>query len=66
MENVIKRELLDFLDLNEILFEDKVSSIVILHPKYGKCTYWFKKDKLHVHAENEWKDNGYYFIKNGK
>ncbi|KZE77511.1 hypothetical protein AV926_14150 [Myroides marinus] len=65
MKQIRYNETKDLLDQNEVMYiEKEYNSIAIQMPKLGECTYWSKKDKLHIHKQNKWINNGFYFIKN--
>ena len=60
---LIKNEIIDFLELNNILHWVNATNIEIMHPVHGKCTYYPKADKLQIHAKNKWIENAFYLIK---
>lgn len=62
-DKLIMNELVDFLEVNDILYIQEQHSVELLHPRLGKCTFWAKKNKLHIHNKNKWVDNGFYFVK---
>ena len=45
-------------------FVIKPYSILIHHPIKGKIEYYPKSDKLQIHKENTWLDNGLTELKN--
>ncbi len=64
MKQIRYNEVKDLLDQKEVMYiEGEYSSLQIQMPNLGECTYWAKKDKLHIHKQNKWIDNGFYFIK---
>jgi len=64
MKELRRNEYLDLLEANALIFEEKEHSIVADIPKIGQTTYYPKSNKLLIHKENKWEDDGYYFIKN--
>lgn len=65
MEQLRRNEVIDLLSQYEILYTiGNFDSIIIQLPKYGQCTYWSRKDRLHIHNGNDWKYDGYYLIRN--
>ena len=65
MKQIRYNEVKDLLDQKEIMYiEGEYSSLQIQMPNLGECTYWAKKDKLHIHKKNEWIHDGYYALRN--
>ena len=64
MKVIRYNETIDLLWQFDIMYVEKeYNSIVIQMPEFGACTYWAKKDKLHIHSQNKWHLNGFYLIK---
>lgn len=64
INTIIKSQTINLLNDNKVLFIEKSNSIEIIHPNLGKCEFWIKKNKLHIHSNNEWIENGYYYLLN--
>lgn len=63
MKELRKNEYIDLLEMNELIFEDKEHSIVADIPKIGNTTYYPKSNKVLIHKENKWEEDGFYYIK---
>lgn len=58
-----KNEFIDMLEMNEAIFVDIGNCIHCTIPSIGKSTYYPKADKLNVHLENKWFENGFDRVK---
>ncbi len=59
-----KNEFKDLLETNELIFIEKEFAVLVDLPTLGACTYYPKANKLHIHKDNKWELNGYYYTKN--
>lgn len=64
LETIRRNEFKDLLEVNELIFEEHEFRIVAQLPEIGAVTYFPKADKLQIHSDNDWKKDGYYFVKN--
>lgn len=64
MKDLRKNEFMDLLEMNELIYEEKDYSVVSDIPKLGAITYYPKSNKLQVHKNNTWIENGFIYIKN--
>lgn len=64
MEQLRKNEFKDLLEMNEFLFIEEKTFIKADIPKLGNITYYPKSNRLQINKGNEWKDDGFYFVKN--
>lgn len=58
-----KNEFIDMLEISESLFTDAGNYVHCNVPTIGKATYYPKSDKLNIHLENKWLENGFERIK---
>jgi len=64
MKDLRQNEFVDLMEMNELLYEVFEYFIKADIPGLGNVTYYPKKNKLHITKQNEWKENGFYFVKN--
>ena len=64
MKELRKNEFKDLLEMHELLFKDMGTFIRADIPKLGEITYYAKSNRLQISKGNQWKDDGFYFVKN--
>lgn len=64
MKELRKNEYVDLLESSEIIFEQKEYYIIADIPELGVTTYYPKSNKILIHKENRWEEDGFYYIKN--
>ena len=63
MTELRRNEFKDLLEINRLLFIEQGTFIKADIPNLGTITYYPKSNRLQINKGNEWKDDGFNFIK---
>jgi hypothetical protein len=63
MTELRRNEFKDLLEINNLLFIEQIAFIKADIPNLGTVTYYPKSNRLQINKGNEWKDDGFNFIK---